>query len=197
MNLSFIKIKFRDKMVPDSEKLTALKIVQSKIYTPDTLLMTINMWRFKENSIVFTNGCFDILHRGHIDYLAKASDLGGKLIIGINSDASVKRLGKSDARPLQDEQTRAIILASLHFVSAVIIFDEETPFDLINFIKPDVLVKGADYYANETNKESKKYIVGSDIVKANKGKVTTIEFLEGFSTTAIEEKIKEQTKNNR
>ncbi len=181
-------------MVPNSEKLTALEIVQSKMYTKDTLLMAIGEWRFKENTIVFTNGCFDILHRGHIDYLAKASDLGKKLIVGINSDASVKRLGKNKTRPLQDEQTRAMIIASLHFVSAVIIFDEETPFDLISFIKPDVLVKGADYDANETNKESKKYIVGSDIVKNNEGKVQTIAFLEGFSTTAIEEKIKNKQK---
>lgn len=145
--------------------------------------------RFKGNSTVFTNGCFDIIHRGHIDYLAKASDLGKKLIVGINSDASVKRLGKSSTRPLQDEQTRAMIIASLHFVSAVIIFDEDTPLDLINFIKPDILVKGADYDANETNKESKKYIVGSDVVKNTGGKVQTLEFLEGFSTTKIEKKI--------
>ena len=141
-------------------------------------------------TIVFTNGCFDIIHRGHIDYLAKASDLGGKLIVGINSDASVKRLGKSNSRPLQDEQTRALIIASLHFVSGVIIFDEETPLELIKLVNPHVLVKGADYDANEKNKESKKYIVGSDSVKANGGEVRTIEFLEGFSTTAIENKIK-------
>lgn len=178
-------------MTPDPEKLTALKIVQSKIYTPDALSMELAVWRFKGNKIVFTNGCFDIVHRGHIDYLAKASDLGNKLVIGVNSDASVKRLGKSSSRPLQDEQTRAMIIASLHFVSAVVIFDEDTPFDLISLIKPDVLVKGADYDANETNKKSKKYIVGSEVVLANKGLVKTIAFLEGFSTTKIEEKIKE------
>ena len=180
-------------MVPNSEKLTALNIVQSKIYTRDTLLRTLAEWRFKENTIVFTNGCFDIIHRGHIDYLAKASDLGKKLIIGVNSDDSVKRLGKSISRPLQDEQTRAMIIASLHFVGAVIIFNEDTPFDLINFIKPDVLVKGADYDAKETDIKSKKYIVGSDIVKNNGGNVRTIEFLEGFSTTNIENKIRNCT----
>lgn len=177
-------------MVPYNHKLPALEIIQSKIFTRETLLKPLIVWRFKGDKIVFTNGCFDILHRGHIDYLAKASDLGGRLIVGINSDASVKRLGKSNARPLQDEQTRALILASLHFVSGVIIFDEDTPSDLINFVNPEVLVKGADYDANETNKDSKKYIVGSDHVKANNGVVKTIEFLEGFSTTSIEQKIK-------
>lgn len=169
--------------------MTALQVVGSKIHTRDTLSKTLSDWRSKGNTIVFTNGCFDIIHRGHIDYLAKASDLGGKLVIGINSDASVKRLAKSKSRPLQDEQTRAMILASMHFVSAVIIFDEDTPLDLIGFIRPDVLVKGADYDANETNTASKKYIVGSDVVKENGGNVSTIAFLEGFSTTGIEKKI--------
>lgn len=170
--------------------MTALQVVRSKIHTQDTLLTTLRDWRSKGDTIVFTNGCFDIIHRGHIDYLAKASDLGAKLVIGINSDASVKRLGKSKSRPLQDEQTRAMILAAMHFVSAVIIFDEDTPLELIKLIKPDVLVKGADYDANETNTESKKYIVGSDLVKEHGGSVRTIAFLEGFSTTNIEEKIK-------
>ena len=177
-------------MVPYTQKLSALDVIQAKIYTLEAFGPHINVWRFKGDKIVFTNGCFDIIHRGHIDYLAKASDLGGQLIVGINSDASVKRLGKSSSRPLQDEQTRAQILASLHFVSGVIIFDEDTPLELIKFVKPEVLVKGADYDANETNKESKKYIVGSDVVKANKGEVKTIEFLDGFSTSKIEEKIK-------
>lgn len=177
-------------MVPYTHKRPALELVREKIFTKDSLLKPLIVWRFKGDKIVFTNGCFDIIHRGHIDYLAKASDLGGQLVVGINSDASVKHLGKSKVRPLQDEQTRAMILASFHFVSAVIIFDEGTPFETIDFVKPEVLVKGADYDANETNKESKKYIVGSDIVKANGGIVRTIEFLEGYSTTAIEQKIK-------
>lgn len=177
-------------MVPYTNKLAALDIIHSKIYTKETLFKPVLVAKFKEHKIVFTNGCFDILHRGHLDYLAKASDLGGELFVGINSDASVKRLGKGNSRPLQDELTRAMIVASLHFVSGVIIFDEDTPYELIDFIKPDVLVKGADYDANETDKANKKYIVGSDIVKQNGGTVKTIEFLEGFSTTAIENKIK-------
>ena len=177
-------------MVPYTQKPSALDVIQAKIYTAESIAPHIHVWRFKGNKIVFTNGCFDIIHRGHVDYLAKASDCGDKLIVGINSDASVKRQGKSSSRPLQDEQTRVVIMASFHFVSAVIIFDEDTPLDLIKFINPEVLVKGADYDANETNTTSKKYIVGSDIVKANKGEVKTIEFLEGFSTSKIEEKIK-------
>lgn len=177
-------------MIPFTQKTKALTVVENKIYNKETLINLVRMWQFFGKKVVFTNGCFDILHRGHIDYLAKASDLGNEFIIAVNSDASVKRLGKGSSRPLQDETTRAMVLASLHFVSAVIIFDEETPFELINFLKPDVLVKGADYDANETNPQSKKYIVGSDIVKTNGGEVKTIDFLEGFSTTIIEQKIK-------
>jgi rfaE bifunctional protein nucleotidyltransferase chain/domain len=177
-------------MIPYNHKLPALEIIQSKIHTIESLLIHLNVERFKERKIVFTNGCFDILHQGHIDYLAKASDLGDELIIGLNSDPSVKRLGKSNTRPLQDERSRAIILASLSFVSAVIIFDEDTPFELINTLKPHVLVKGADYDAEVSDSKSKKYIVGSDSVKLNGGVVKTIEFLEGYSTTAIENKIK-------
>jgi D-glycero-beta-D-manno-heptose 1-phosphate adenylyltransferase len=177
-------------MVPYTHKRPALEIINEKIFTLDSIVKPIIVSRFFNKKVVFTNGCFDILHRGHIDYLAKASDLGEMLVVGINSDSSVQRLGKGNTRPLQDEHTRAMILASLHFVGGVIIFHEDTPEELISIIKPDVLVKGADYDANETNKESKKYIVGSDFVKANGGDVRTIEFLEGYSTSAIEQKIK-------
>jgi D-glycero-beta-D-manno-heptose 1-phosphate adenylyltransferase len=176
-------------MIPFTEKKPALEVINEKIFTKDSIVKPLIVARFFNKKIVFTNGCFDILHRGHIDYLAKASDLGGMLIVGINSDSSIKKLGKGESRPLQDEQTRAMILASLHFVNGVIIFEEETPEVLITLIKPEILVKGADYDANETNKESKKYIVGSDLVKANNGEVKTIEFLEGYSTSAIEGKI--------
>jgi D-glycero-beta-D-manno-heptose 1-phosphate adenylyltransferase len=177
-------------MVPYTHKRPALEIINEKIYTRDSIIKPLIVSRFFNKKVVFTNGCFDILHRGHIDYLAKASDLGGMLVVGINSDSSIQKLGKGNSRPLQDEQTRAMILASLHFVGGVVIFHEDTPEELISFIKPDILVKGADYDANEKNKESKKYIVGSEFVKANGGDVRTIEFLEGFSTSAIEQKIK-------
>lgn len=156
------------------------EIIYSKIYTKERLKQMLNMWRFQDKKIVFTNGCFDILHRGHIDYLAKAADLGNILIIGLNTDDSVKRL-KGPGRPLQDVESRLVILGSLFFVNAVIAFEEGTPLELIKFIQPDVLVKGADYKEDE--------IVGSDIVKSKNGVIVTIPFLEGYSTSSIEKKI--------
>lgn len=147
-------------------------------------------WKNERKSIVFTNGCFDILHRGHVEYLAQTADFGDKLIVAVNSDASVKKLNKGDSRPIQDENSRALIIAALNFVDAVVIFNDETPLELINTIKPNVLVKGGDYDANCTDKSDKKYIVGSDIVNANGGKVEVIQFVEGYSTSKIEEKIK-------
>jgi rfaE bifunctional protein nucleotidyltransferase chain/domain len=176
-------------MTIQESKLQALEIIRSKICNRHELLRKRAVCHFKDQTVVFTNGCFDILHQGHIHYLAKAADLGNYLVVGLNSDASVKRLGKSAARPLQDEKSRALILASLHFIDAVVIFDEDTPEELITELKPEVLVKGADYDATERNVKSKKFIVGSDAVKANGGKVETIEYLENFSTTSIEEKI--------
>lgn len=156
--------------------MTNLEIINNKIVTDIELDHLLATARLKEKKIVFTNGCFDILHRGHISYLAQAADLGNFFIIGLNSDASVKRL-KGPLRPLQDEQTRALVLASLHFVNAVILFNEETPFNLINKVQPDVLVKGGDYEITK--------IVGYNIVTAKGGLVTTIPFVSGFSTTSI------------
>ncbi|MXV50002.1 D-glycero-beta-D-manno-heptose 1-phosphate adenylyltransferase [Pedobacter sp. HMF7647] len=161
--------------------ISKLSIIENKILTPAKLAPLLNMWRFQGREIVFTNGCFDLLHLGHVDYLSKAADLGDELVIGLNSDASTSSL-KGPNRPITDERSRAHILASLFFVSAVVLFDESTPFDLINFVKPDVLVKGADYTIDK--------IVGADLVISNGGKVETIEFIEGYSTTAIEKKIK-------
>lgn len=158
----------------------ALEIIKEKIIDQDELKWVLNRWRFKGEKIVFTNGCFDILHQGHIDYLSKAKDLGNKLIIGLNSDESVRSLNKAANRPLQDENSRAIILATLHFVDLVVIFKEETPLKLIQKTMPDVLVKGSDYQIHE--------IVGHKEVQANGGKVKTIDFLSGFSTTSIIEK---------
>jgi rfaE bifunctional protein nucleotidyltransferase chain/domain len=166
-------------------------VIQSKIHTLQSLQRQVAIWRLHSKKIIFSNGCFDLLHLGHIDYLTKAADCGDYLVVAVNSDASVKRLNKGKNRPLQDEYSRAKIMASLHFVSAVIIFNEDTPSELIKQIEPEVLVKGADYDANETNSQSKKYIVGSDFVRQQGGEVKTIEFLEGFSTSAIEQKIKQ------
>ena len=158
-----------------------LERISAKIADREQLKSMLAVWRFQGKKIVFTNGCFDILHLGHIDYLSKAKDEGNILIIGLNTDNSVSRI-KGESRPITDENSRAKILASLQFVDAVILFDEETPYELIKFVQPDVLVKGSDYKPEE--------IVGYDIVKAKNGKVVTIDFLEGYSTTAIEKKIK-------
>ncbi|MBS7156857.1 MAG: D-glycero-beta-D-manno-heptose 1-phosphate adenylyltransferase [Sanguibacteroides justesenii] len=159
-----------------------LPFIEKKIaYTAKEAENTLSLWRFKDDKIVFTNGCFDILHRGHIEYLAKAASLGTKLVIGLNTDASVKRL-KGDSRPINDENARALLLASLVFVDKVILFDTDTPRDLIDFVQPDVLVKGGDYKPEE--------IVGYDIVKAKGGEIVTLDFVEGYSTTSLIEKMK-------
>jgi D-glycero-beta-D-manno-heptose 1-phosphate adenylyltransferase len=159
-----------------------LEAIRAKIHTIDTLKRQIAQWRFLGDTVVFTNGCFDIIHKGHIDYLCKAADLGKRLIVALNSDESVKMLGKGNSRPLQDQGTRELIMASFHFVDGVVLFTEETPYELIKELQPDILVKGGDW--------KEKDIVGGDIVKAKGGKVLSIPFLEGYSTTAIENKIK-------
>lgn len=161
--------------------ITYREILQHKILSLDEIKKRANIWRMLNQKIVFTNGCFDILHQGHVDYLTKAKDLGHKLIIGLNTDASVKNQNKSPERPINTEQTRAYILAALGFTDAIVLFDEETPYNLIKAIEPDVLVKGADYKPEE--------IVGYDIVKACGGEVVTIDLTEGFSTTGLIHKI--------
>jgi rfaE bifunctional protein nucleotidyltransferase chain/domain len=132
-------------------------------------------------TIVFTNGCFDIIHAGHVQYLEQAKALGDNLIVGLNSDASVKRL-KGETRPVNGQQNRAIVLAALSSVDYVIVFDEETPYELIKAIQPDVLVKGGDWTEDR--------IVGADIVQAKGGKVISLPFVEGQSTTRIIETMK-------
>lgn len=154
--------------------------IESKIICQKNLSNLILKWREENQKIVFTNGCFDLLHLGHVDYLAKAKDLGDRLIIGVNTDSSVKRL-KGKNRPLQDENSRLHILAALHSVDAVVLFDDDTPYELIKKIQPDILVKGADYKIEN--------IVGYDIVTSRGGSVKTIEFIEGYSTTNIEQRI--------
>jgi rfaE bifunctional protein nucleotidyltransferase chain/domain len=167
-----------------------LDFVKSKIVSAEQAARLVAMYHLKNEKIVFTNGCFDILHLGHITYLAEAASLGNRLIVGINSDRSVKALNKSPNRPINNELARIQIIAALGFVDLVVIFDDETPLQLIRAIEPDVLVKGGDYDANELNSSSKKYIVGSDIVRNNGGSVFTINLVEGYSTTAIIEKSK-------
>ena len=166
------------------------EVIKSKITSRENLKHLLGRLRYFQKKIVFTNGCFDIMHLGHIDYLSKAADQGDFLVVGLNSDASVKSLGKGANRPLQDENSRAMVVAGLGFVGAVVLFDEETPEELIRFVCPDVLVKGADYDAEEKDPKNIKYIVGSDFVKKNGGIVRTIEFVPGYSTSSIEQKIK-------
>ena len=168
-------------------KHTNLQNIQRKLFTIEPLLKQIAIWRMKSNRIVFTNGCFDILHPGHVDYLSKAADLGDILIIGLNSDNSVKQLNKGINRPIQNETDRALILTSIQFIEAIIIFEEATPYELIKALEPDILVKGGDW------KEAD--IVGADIVKAKGGTVLSIPFVEGYSTTNIENKIKESIRS--
>jgi rfaE bifunctional protein nucleotidyltransferase chain/domain len=162
--------------------MTRLEALKSKIQNKEQLGRTLALWRFKDRKVVFTNGCFDLLHKGHVTYLAQAAELGDMMVVGLNSDASVKKLNKGANRPIQDQDSRALILASLESVGAIIIFDEDTPADLIKFVQPDVLVKGGDWKPEQ--------IAGYDTVKAKGGEVTVIEFIPGFSTTAIEKKIK-------
>lgn len=154
--------------------------IRSKIVTLTELMQKL---RHREGeTIVFTNGCFDIIHRGHVDYLSRARDLGTKLVLGLNSDASVRRL-KGESRPIVDQQSRAFVLAGFQFIDYVVIFEEDTPFNLISTILPDILVKGGDYKIEN--------IVGHDIVEAHGGKVMTIPFVEGFSTTNIVNKMQQ------
>ncbi len=138
-------------------------------------------WKAKGERVVFTNGCFDILHLGHIDYLEKARNLGDRLVVGLNSDSSVSGF-KGPGRPIQDENSRARILAALQFTDMIVLFSESTPLALISELLPDVLVKGSDYLAEN--------IVGSDVVRKHGGEVKTIDFVDGYSTSRIVEKIK-------
>ena len=160
-----------------------LDVIKNKILSDVRLERTLHLWRFQQKKIVFTNGCFDLLHLGHVDYLCKAKDEGDVLVVGVNTDRSVKLLEKGNTRPITGEVSRSTLVAALHFVDAVVLFDEETPYRLIETVQPDVLVKGSDYKPEE--------IVGYDIVTAKGGKVVTVDLLPGYSTTAIEKKIKQ------
>jgi rfaE bifunctional protein nucleotidyltransferase chain/domain len=146
----------------------------------------VSGWQHQGERVVFTNGCFDLVHRGHVEYLAKAAEKGNKLVLGLNTDASVQRL-KGPDRPIVDEDSRAIVLAAFEFIDLVVCFDEDTPYELIKTLQPDVLVKGADYKAED--------IVGYDVVIQKGGSVETITFVDGFSTSNIIERISKEIKN--
>lgn len=152
---------------------------RQKILTWEALDSWLAYWRFLEQRIVFTNGCFDILHLGHVTYLEEAAKLGDVLIVGLNSDDSVRRL-KGPTRPIQPQEARARILAALEFVEAVVIFEEDTPLRLIEKVSPDVLVKGGDYTVDT--------VVGADFVRSRGGEVVILPLVEGYSTTQLIEK---------
>ncbi len=152
-----------------------------KILTLETLLPLVQSWKQDNQKIVFTNGCFDLLHPGHVDYLNKAADLGDHLIVALNTDASVQKL-KGPHRPIQSEAARLQIMAGLECVSAVFLFSDDTPLEVLTEILPHTLVKGGDYTI-ET-------IVGAGLIMQNGGNVEVIPFLEGYSTSSIEKKIR-------
>jgi D-beta-D-heptose 7-phosphate kinase/D-beta-D-heptose 1-phosphate adenosyltransferase len=158
-----------------------------KIWHSADLKVKIDELKNDGKTLVFTNGVFDILHAGHVHYLQETAALADFLIVGINSDSSVQRLDKSPARPLQNETSRAQVLSALHCVDAVVVFEEDTPKNLIETITPHILVKGGDYQISQ--------IVGADWVKNHGGTVTTISFLQGYSTSSIEQKIIQSFKN--
>lgn len=160
-----------------------LEIISSKIFTSQSdpkLAQQLSLWHQGNKRLVFTNGCFDILHAGHVDYLSRAAELGEKLIVGLNTDASVTRL-KGANRPVNSQYARSQLLAALFFVDAVVWFDDDTPYNLIKTIQPSILVKGGDYNESE--------IVGSDLVKANNGKVVVMNLVEGYSTSELIRKL--------
>ena len=156
----------------------------NKINTLPELLQKVAQWKGEGQKLVFTNGVFDLIHTGHITYLAQAAELGHKLIIGLNSDASVKRL-KGESRPVNNQDSRALLLSAFFYVDAIVVFEEDTPANLINAVMPDILVKGGDYTIEN--------IVGANEVMANGGEVKTINFVEGYSSTSIINKIRSQS----
>ena len=163
-----------------SEKLNKLK---AKIFNIKDLSQIIKEWRLNGNKIIFTNGCFDLIHLGHLEILARSADLGDKLIVGINSDMSIKKI-KGNSRPIIEEDSRAKQLAAIEFIDAVILFNEENPYDLISFINPDIITKGGDYKKND--------VIGKELMNKKDGEVIIIPLTQGYSTTSILEKIKNE-----
>ena len=161
----------------------SLEILNSKILDKERLLVKLTDWKEEDKKIVFTNGCFDLIHSGHIEVIARSADLGDILIIGVNTDNSIKRL-KGKNRPIVEEISRAKQLAALEFVDAVVFFDQDTPMDLIKMINPNVITKGGDYNTDQ--------VIGNDIVTQNNGEVVIIPLTQGYSTTSILEKIKDE-----
>ena len=161
--------------------MSQLKKIKNKILSLEDAKIKVSNWKNSGEKIVFTNGCFDIIHRGHIEVLARTADLGDKLIVGLNSDSSIEKI-KGKNRPIINEQSRAILLSALNFVDAIIIFPEDNPLNLISNLMPDVLAKGGDYEIST--------IVGHEMIQENGGEVILIPFVDGFSSSNIINKIK-------
>ena len=161
--------------------LSKQKQLAQKILSLEDLSSVVKQWKDEGQHIVFTNGVFDLLHAGHITYLSEAADLGTKLIIGLNSDSSVQRI-KGPTRPVNNNETRSLLLASMFFIDAIVLFSDDTPLELIKAVLPDVLVKGGDYQAD--------HIVGARETRENGGEVKVLTFLPGYSSTAVIDKIK-------
>lgn len=159
-----------------------LSYIKRKVMNLEELSHNLAIWNFQGKSVVFSDGCFDVIHRGHVEYLAQAAGQGDILIIGLHTDASVARL-KGEGRPVQDFETRALLLASISFVTAIVELEEDSPYQLIKYIKPNVLIKGADKLSKD--------IIGFDIVSAKGGRVITIDMVEGHSTKELFQKIRQ------
>lgn len=170
--------------------MSKFQTIQNKVQSLEESAKLIQKWKKEGQKVVFTNGCFDILHKGHVTYLAKAADLGDRLVVALNTDASVRAQGKGEERPINPEDARLLVLAALEFVDLVLLFNSDTPLKEIVELQPDVLVKGADYDPNEKDEFSKKYIVGSKEIRAFGGEVAVIDLVQGFSTTSILNKSK-------
>jgi len=161
----------------------ALNKLQNKIYTLDRLMDEINNWKKQNKKIVFTNGCFDLIHLGHVELLARSSDLGDKLIVAINSDESIIKI-KGINRPIIEEESRAKQIAALDFVDAVILFNQDNPIEIISLVIPDIITKGGDYKISD--------VVGHEIVRENNSSVVIIPLTQGYSTTSILDRIKNE-----
>ncbi len=169
--------------------MSRISYIQTKIVDLETAKRRVLAWQSRGEKVVFTNGCFDLLHKGHVTYLAKAAEMGQHLVVALNTDESVRRQGKGPERPINAEDARALVLAALGFVDLVVFFDNDTPIQEIQALLPDVLVKGADYNPDQTDASQKDYMVGSDVVRAHGGEVKVVELEAGFSTTSLVKKL--------
>ncbi|NEN22042.1 adenylyltransferase/cytidyltransferase family protein [Cryomorpha ignava] len=163
--------------------------IERKIIPIEELDKAIGRWELKGQRVVFTNGVFDILHRGHVTLLAEAKAMGHLLVLGLNSDASVRTLGKGSDRPINKEQDRAFVLGGLSSVDAIVIFDDSTPYKIIRQIEPAVLIKGGDYDPNQTNSQAKNYVVGSDLQREGGRDTVCVDLVNGYSTTSMVKKM--------